>query len=66
MDTKEQKKIIAELTELEKTIQMRKGWTKEEVEIVMMFFGKVPTALIGKKLGRSAASVNSTYHRYNP
>jgi hypothetical protein len=50
--------VRKDLTEASKTYKPRqKRWTIEEEKIMRDFYGKVPTQLLGQKLGRSVASI---------
>ena len=64
MDSKQKQRLIAELNEEQKKGIRNRPWTEDEVSILKMFYGKVPSTVIAKKLGRTASSLNAAMGRY--
>lgn len=66
MDSKEMKKIICELRKKELEEKRNKTWTKNEIAILRMFYGKgsITANDLAKQLGRNVNSINNAIARY--
>lgn len=58
------KSDLAELEAAKKNYQPRnRSWTKAEIELVGLYYKKVPVELLAKKLGRTISSVQTFSQR---
>lgn len=63
MDSKEKNRIIAELREEQAKGVRNKPWTKDEIDVLSMFYGKVQISTIAKKLNRTVGAVHNAADR---